>query len=156
MSFSICFTVNFDIAWGVAAFLKRRSEAAYVVASCVRADSRVAMVTWNGSSSRDCEIFSTAGSSRPVIATASRRITASTGAGQGWALALRDWRDRRLAFEDIDDVPRDEIVHRGARFGSGARHVRHEHNVIERQQSGVDSGLIFVDIETRAFDDAFS
>src|SRR5687768_13498959 len=127
MSFSICFTVNFDIAWGVAAFLKRRSEAAYVVASCVRADNNVAMVTWNGSSSRDCEIFSTAGSSRPVIATASRRITSST--------FLRYRRDRSLAVKDIHDVPRHKIVHRCACFGRRTRHVRHEYDILERQQA---------------------
>ena len=33
------------MACGVAAFLNRRSDAAYVVASWVRADSSVAMVT---------------------------------------------------------------------------------------------------------------
>src|SRR5687767_6404276 len=148
MSFSICFTVSFDIVSGVAAFLKRRSEAAYVVASCVRADRSVAMVTWKGSSSRDCEIFSTAGSSRPVIATPRRRITCST--------FLRYRRDRSFAVKDIHDVPRHEVVHRGPRFGSGACHVGHEHHTIERQQSWVNLWFLFVHVEPGALDDPFA
>ena len=38
------------------------------------------MSTWNGSSACDSEIFSIAGSSIPVIASARLRMTGSTGA----------------------------------------------------------------------------
>ena len=56
----------------------------------------------------------------------------------------------------FDDVPRDEIVHRGARFGSGARHVRHQHDVLLRQQPRMNLRLFLVHIEARALDDAFA
>ena len=50
------------------------------VASWVRADKSVAIRIWNGSSACEFEIFSTAGSSMPEIASARRCITVSTGA----------------------------------------------------------------------------
>jgi hypothetical protein len=83
MSFSIRETGSFTIVLGVRATLNRRSDAAAVTASLVCADSIVAMRTWKGSSSWSCAIFSTAGSSRPSIAFAKRRITAPTGALHG-------------------------------------------------------------------------
>jgi hypothetical protein len=67
--------------------LKSRVEAACVVASCVRADSNVAMRIWNGSSAWLSEIFSTAGSSMPVIACARDRMVRSTSASLGLGVA---------------------------------------------------------------------
>ena len=64
--------------------MKSRVDAACVVASCVRADSSVAIRIWNGSSACASEIFSTAGSSSPVIARASDRMTRSTTASAGF------------------------------------------------------------------------
>jgi hypothetical protein len=66
------------IAAGVRATANSRVDAASVVASWVRADRSVAIRIWKGSSDWLSEIFSTAGSSRPSIARASARMTAST------------------------------------------------------------------------------
>ena len=63
---------------GVRARANRRVEAACVVASCVRAESSVAIRIWKGSSCWLSEIFSTAGSSIPVMARASVRMVRST------------------------------------------------------------------------------
>ena len=49
-----------------------------MVASCVRADSSVAIRIWNGSSCWLSEIFSTAGSSMPEMARPSVRMVRPT------------------------------------------------------------------------------
>src|SRR4029450_7493091 len=122
----------------------------YVVASCVRAERSVAMVTWNGSSSRDSEIFSTAGSSRPVMASASVRMTRSTREGSGGTRSLlRDRRDRRFSRENVGDIAGDEVVHRCARLGGGAGHVRHQHHVLEREQGGMNLRLFLRNLHGR-------
>src|SRR4029079_6008041 len=72
---SIAAVVSCAIDFGVRATLKRRDEAAAVTASFVCADSIVAISTWEGSSCCSFAIFSTAGSARPSVAFASRRIT---------------------------------------------------------------------------------
>ena len=81
MSVSISFTDSFASVRGVRPRRNNLVEAASVVASCVRAESSVAMRTWKASSDCDSEIFSTAGSSMPSMASDSARITGSTGAG---------------------------------------------------------------------------
>src|SRR5215813_9760716 len=72
---------SFAIDFGVRATRKSRAEAAAVTGSRVCADSIVAIRTWKGSSRWSLAIFSTAGSSSPSIAFASRRMTVATGAG---------------------------------------------------------------------------
>ena len=49
-----------------------------MVASCVRADSRVAIRIWKALPASASAIFSTAGSSMPVIAAASARMVRAT------------------------------------------------------------------------------
>jgi len=73
-------TVSLAIDFGVRATRKSRADAAAVTASLVCADNIVAIRTWKGSSFWSFAIFSTAGSSRPSIAFASRRMTVATGA----------------------------------------------------------------------------
>ena len=68
------FTGSRAIVRGVRARLNNLEDAACVVASCVRAERIVPIRMLNGSSAYSSEIFSTAGSSRPVMARASDRM----------------------------------------------------------------------------------
>ncbi len=62
------FTGSAAIVRGLLARRKSRVDAAWVVASWVRAERIVAIRIWNGSSACSSEIFSTAGGSRPAMA----------------------------------------------------------------------------------------
>jgi len=73
MSRSMRLTGRRAIEAASSAAAKSRSDAASVVASCVRADSSVEISTRNGSAPLSPATFSTAGSPMPPTAVRSRR-----------------------------------------------------------------------------------
>ena len=95
---------------------------------------------------------------RPIaLSTDPIRIEAGfcRDAGEVRAATALHRRERGLALEDGRRVPGGQFRHRRASFPRRAAKVRHEHDVLEREQIGVHVRLTFEDVERRTGDHAF-
>ena len=141
---------------GVRAALNNLVDAASVVASCVRADSMRGDENLEGILFLALRNLLDRGQFEAVDCArqgAHDRFDASLGGDRRFSRRAHSSQhrgERRAAGKHGRDVVDRQVGHRGAGFGRGAGEVRDEHDVLERQQAGMDGGLVLVDIERRA------